>query len=56
MGMSAMVISIVLTIVVLLLTLLTISQGYGYKHTIDPPVNKGEHDNDNNDYQESKAK
>ncbi len=49
MGMSAMVISIVLTVVVLLLTLLTISQGYGYKHTIDPPVNKDEHDNERQD-------
>lgn len=35
---SALVISIILTIAVLLLSLLTISKGYGYKHTIDPLV------------------
>lgn len=32
---SVMVISLVFTIAVLALTLLTISKGYGYKHTID---------------------
>lgn len=26
----------VLTVIVLLLSLLTLKQGYGYKHTIDP--------------------
>lgn len=35
---SVMVISIVFTIAILALTLLTISKGYGYKHTIDPKV------------------
>ncbi len=37
-----MVISIVLTIIVLILSLVTISKGYGYQHTIDPKSN--EHD------------
>ena len=36
MVMTSVVISIVLTIVILLLSLLTISKGYGYKHTVDP--------------------
>jgi len=42
-----MVVSIVLTVGVLLLTLLTISKGYGYKHTIDPPVEKEEEKEEN---------
>jgi len=33
----SIVVSIIFTIIILLLTLLTIQQGYGYKHTIDPP-------------------
>jgi len=33
---SALVISLILTVVILLLSLLTISKGYGYKHSIDP--------------------
>lgn len=36
----SIVASIVFTLIVLILTLITIQQGYGYKHTIDPPVNK----------------
>jgi len=36
MAMTVLVISIILTVGILLLSLLTISQGYGYKHTIDP--------------------
>lgn len=40
MSTTALVISIVLTIGVLLLSLLTISQGYGFKHTVDPPVKR----------------
>lgn len=35
---TAMIASLVLTFAVLALTLLTISKGYGYKHTIDPKV------------------
>jgi len=38
MAVSALVISIILTIIILILTLVTISKGYGYKHTIDPLV------------------
>lgn len=33
-----MVFSIVFTLAILALTLVTISKGYGYKHTIDPKV------------------
>lgn len=40
---SALVIGLLLTVGVLLLSLLTISKGYGYKHTVDPLVK----DNDN---------
>lgn len=50
MVMSAMVISIILTVVILLLSLLTISKGYGYKHTIDPPVK-----NENEDIKEEQG-
>jgi len=50
MAMSAMVISIILTVVILLLSLLTISKGYGYKHTIDPPVK-----NENEDIKEEQG-
>ncbi|MEI3604110.1 YtzI protein [Pseudogracilibacillus sp. SE30717A] len=38
--MSAFVISILLTVGILILSLLTISKGYGYKHTIDPLVDE----------------
>lgn len=38
----SIVASIIFTIVILILTLVTIQQGYGYKHTIDPPVNESE--------------
>ena len=34
--MTAIVVSLVLTAIILWLTILTISQGYKYKHTIDP--------------------
>lgn len=40
MAMSAMVISIVLTVGILVLALITISKGYGYKHTVDPAVSE----------------
>jgi len=33
---SALVFSIVFTVGVLILSLVTISKGYGFKHTIDP--------------------
>ncbi|MEI3612450.1 YtzI protein [Pseudogracilibacillus sp. SO30301A] len=33
---TSLVVGLVLTVVTLLLTLVTISQGYGFKHTIDP--------------------
>lgn len=35
---TSMIAGLVLTFAVLALTLLTISKGYGYKHTIDPKV------------------
>lgn len=34
--MWTMIVSLIFTFVVLWLTILTISKGYGYKHTIDP--------------------
>lgn len=40
MAMTVLIVSIVLTVIVLVLSLITIQKGYGYKHTIDPPVNK----------------
>lgn len=49
---TSFVVGIVLTIIVLLLTILTINKGYGFKHTIDstdkdaPPkeyTDNGEH-------------
>lgn len=45
MAMTVLVISLILTAIVLVLSLVTISQGYGYKHTIDPL----EKQDDNND-------
>jgi len=39
---SVIVISIVFTVAVLALTLLTISKGYGYKHTVDPKEDEQE--------------
>jgi len=35
---TSLVISILLTLVILYLSMLTITKGYGYKHTIDPLV------------------
>lgn len=40
--MFIMVASIIGTIVVAILSVLTLTQGYGFKHTIDPPVNTKE--------------
>ncbi len=42
--MTVMVISIIFTIVVAILSVMTLTEGYGYKHKIDPPVNKDEHE------------
>lgn len=36
MVMWSIIVGVIFTIAVLLLTLLTIQKGYGYKHTIDP--------------------
>ena len=35
---TVLVVSLILTVIVLILSLITISKGYGYKHTIDPLV------------------
>lgn len=40
--MFIMVASIIGTIVVAILSVMTLTQGYGFKHTIDPPVNNQE--------------
>lgn len=34
--MVTLIVSIILTLVILYLSLLTISKGYGYKHKVDP--------------------
>lgn len=51
--MGSIIASAVLTLFVLVLSLITIQKGYGYKHTIDPPVNKegdqSEQNNEQND-------
>lgn len=33
---TSLIVGLVLTVITMLLTLLTISKGYSYKHTIDP--------------------
>jgi hypothetical protein len=38
MGVQSAIISIVLTIVVLIMSIITISKGYGYKHKVDPKI------------------
>jgi hypothetical protein len=39
--MTNIIVGIILTVIVLVLSLVTISKGYGFKHSIDkPPVNK----------------
>lgn len=48
--MWSIVASIIFTVIILILTLVTIQQGYGYKHTIDPPVHK------TNEHQEKEEK
>lgn len=40
MEMSALVISIILTVGILALSILTITKGYGFKHTIDPATSR----------------
>lgn len=42
--MPIMIGSIILTIVVAILSVMTLTEGYGYKHKIDPPINKDEHE------------
>lgn len=39
--MTSIIVSVIFTIIILVLTLVTISRGYGYKHTVDP-IKKGE--------------
>ena len=51
---TVLVISLILTVFVLVLSLVTISKGYGYKHTIDPLEKKDE--NEHNEKQESTVK
>ncbi|MBO1002354.1 YtzI protein [Pseudogracilibacillus auburnensis] len=46
--MSALIIGILLTVGILLLSLLTISKGYGYKHTVDPLVEENKEESTNN--------
>lgn len=38
--MTSMVASIIFTVIILILSLITIQKGYGFKHTIDPPAEK----------------
>jgi len=40
-----MFVSIVVTIIVLILTIVTISKGYGYRHTVDELPSKEEEKN-----------
>lgn len=42
-------VSILLTIGILVLSLITIQKGYGYKHTIDPPVQNNPYDSTQTD-------
>lgn len=50
MATSALVISIILTVGILLLSLLTITKGYGYKHTVDPLVDEDKESTTKNQY------
>jgi len=40
--MIIMVASIIGTIVIAILSIMTLTEGYGYKHKVDPPINKEE--------------
>lgn len=40
--MMIMVASIIGTIVIAILSIMTLTEGYGYKHKVDPPINKEE--------------
>lgn len=40
--MVTLIVSIILTLVILYLSLLTISKGYGYRHKVDPLEDYGE--------------
>ncbi len=42
MMMPIMVGSIIGTIVIAILSVMTLTEGYGYKHKVDPPINKEE--------------
>lgn len=42
MSMTILIVSIIFTIIVLVLSLITISKGYAYKHTVDPLDHDGE--------------
>lgn len=44
MEMYIVVISTILTLIILVLSIVTISKGYGYKHKIDPPVDPSKYD------------
>lgn len=44
--MTTLIVSIILTLIILYLSLLTISKGYGYKHKIDP-LKEHSHEDDN---------
>lgn len=45
MMMPIMIGSIILTVIVAILSVMTLTQGYGYKHKVDPPINKEENPN-----------
>lgn len=49
----SIVVSIIFTVIILLLTLLTIQQGYDYKHTIDPPVQPSDEEETNEEEKET---
>lgn len=56
MEMYIVILSTILTIIILVLSILTISKGYGYKHKIDPPVDSSVHDYKNNSNESFKNK
>lgn len=43
--MTIVVVSVIFTLIVLVLSIMTLTEGYGYKHTIDP-LTKDEEEND----------
>lgn len=38
--MTIVVVCVIFTIVVAILSVMTLTEGYGFKHTIDPPVDQ----------------